>query len=141
MDTINTIELKDEEIYPDDAVLKTILGKAYSAYSALLKMYENNEMKYEWRYYKDGKSWLCKVQKKNKTILWMSVWKDFIQACIYCPERHIEDVLSMDISNEIKEKIKNTKNIGKSRPCIFEVRDIIILDDIEKIMNYKIKLQ
>jgi len=137
METINTIELNNENIYPDDSVLKSVLGEAYSAYTELLKMFTNNEMEYEWRYYKDGKSWLCKVQKKNKTIVWMSAWKDYMQACIYFPERQIEGVLNLDISKEIKDKIIKTKNVGKSKPCIFEVRTNEILNDINKVMNYK----
>lgn len=32
----------------------------------------------EWRYYKDGKSWLCKITQKNKTIVWISLWEPFL---------------------------------------------------------------
>ena len=137
METINTIELNDESIYPNESILKNVLGNAYSAYTELIKMYTNNDLKYEWRYYKDGKSWLCKVQKKNKTIVWMSAWKDCMQACIYFPERQIEGVLNLGISNKTKEKIINTKNVGKSKPCIFEVRNNEILEDVSIVMNYK----
>lgn len=138
METINTIELNNESIYPDESVLKGVLGNAYSAYNELLKIFMNNEMIYEWRYYKDGKSWLCKVQKKNKTIVWMSAWKNYMQACIYFPERQIEGVLNLEISKTLKNKIINTKNVGKSKPCIFEIRTNDILDDFNKVMNYKL---
>ncbi len=137
METINTIELSNENIYPNESVLKNVLGNSYFAYTELLKMLTSYEMKYEWRYYKDGKSWLCKVQKKNKTIAWMSAWKDYMQTCIYFPQRQIEGVLNLDISKEIKDKIIKTKNVGKSKPCIFEVRTIEVLKDIDKVMNYK----
>ena len=70
METINTIELKDESVYPEEQVLKSILGESYNAYCELLKLYDDNNMVYEWRYYKDGKAWLCKVQLKKKTIVW-----------------------------------------------------------------------
>jgi len=137
METINKIELTNESIYPDESILKNVLGNAYSAYSELVKMFTNNEMECEWRYYKDGKAWLCKVQKKKKTIVWMSAWKNYMQICIYFPERQIEGVLNLEISKKIKDKIISTKNVGKSKPCIFEVRTNEILDDISKVMNYK----
>ena len=83
METINRIELYDKLVYPDEQVLKSILGKSYNAYYELLKLYDDNEMEYEWRYYKDGKAWLCKVQKKRRTIVWMSAWKGYMQATVY----------------------------------------------------------
>lgn len=56
METINDIELRDESVYPNENLLKIILVGSYNAYCTLLKMYDDNEMKYEWRYYRDGKA-------------------------------------------------------------------------------------
>ena len=41
--------------------------------------------------------------------------------------------------NELKTKIAETKNVGKSKPCIFEIRDKSLLSDFEKVMLFKIK--
>jgi len=138
METGNNIELKDENIYPDEKVLKRVLGESYEAFTAILELFKNNELTPEWRYYKDGKAWLCKVQKKKKTIVWMSVWSGYFEAAIYIPKRLIDNVYALDISEETKEKIKATKDVGKSKPCIFEVRDDSVLEDFEKVMQYKI---
>lgn len=139
METIKNIQLKDESIYPNEGVLKEILGESYNAYLELLKLYDDNEMNCEWRYYKDGKAWLCKVQRKKKTIVWMSAWKGYMQATIYLPERLMDKIYSLNIKKEIKEKIKNTKNVGKSKPCIFEIRDNDVLKDLNEVMQFKIK--
>ena len=95
-------------------------------------------MKHEWRYYRDGKAWLCKVQKKKKTIVWMSAWTGYLKAAIYIPIRLLDNVYVLKISEDIKKKIESTKAIGKSKPCIFEVKDEKILADFEKVMQYKI---
>lgn len=29
----------------------------------------------EWRYYNDGKSWLCKMLSKKKNLFWLSIWE------------------------------------------------------------------
>lgn len=141
METINTIELKDEAVYPDESVLKTVLGDAYSAYDDLLKLYEVNEMNPIWRYYHDGKAWLCKVQKKKKTIVWMSAWKGFMQATIYMPEKFLDQVYALSISEARKEKIRQARSMGKSRACTFEVRGSEVLEDFEKVMQLKIGLK
>ena len=138
METINKIELNDESVFPDEQLLKAILGKSYNAYSELLKLYDDNKMDYEWRYYKDGKAWLCKVQKKKRTIVWMSAWKGYMQATVYFPEKYIDGIYELDISEEMKEKIRETKNIGKSKPCIFEIRNKNVLEDFNKVMQFKI---
>lgn len=141
METINTLELTDESVYPDEKVLQGILGESYSAYCELLKLFASKNMEGEWRYYKDGKAWLCKVQCKKKTIVWMSAWKGYMQATVYVLDRHMEGFLGLDISVKTKEKIMSTKNVGKSKPCIFEVKNSDILTDLEKVINYKIAVK
>ena len=138
METINTIELTDENTFPYESVLKKVLGRSYNAYLELLKLYENNDLAYEWRYYRDGKAWLCKVQKKKRTIVWMSAWKGYMQAAIYLPERYIDDIIKLSISDDTKNKIMKTKNVGKSKPCIFEIKNKKVLGDLEKVMKFKI---
>ncbi len=139
MTTENIIQLRDESIYPDKSVLMTVLGESFEAYEELLSLFEKSDLDYEWRYYKDGKAWLCKVQKKKKTIVWMSAWKGFVQAAIYLPLRLHDEILDLDIHDDLKTKISETKNVGKSKPCIFEIRDKKLLSDFEKVMLFKIK--
>ena len=94
-----------------------------------------------WRYYHDGKAWLCKVQKKKKTIVWMSAWKGYMQAVIYMPEKYLDQVYALDISETLKEKFKQSRSMGKSRACIFEIRGREVLEDFEKVMQVKIMLK
>ncbi len=138
METINTIELRDENKFPDDTVLRSILKESFLSYRKLLELFTSYEMTYEWRYYRDGKAWLCKVQKKKKTVVWMSAWKGFMQATLYFPEKYIDPVYKLDISEEIKETFRSTKNVGKSKPFIFNISDENILKDLEKVLIYKI---
>lgn len=138
METINNIELTDKDIFPSESLLKKILGRSYNAYLDLLQLYYDNDLVYEWRYYKDGKAWLCKVQKKKKTIVWMSAWKGYMQATVYFPEKYIEDIYKLNIADETKNRIMKTKNVGKSKPCIFEIRNKKVLKELEKVMKFKI---
>ncbi|NMB53245.1 MAG: DUF3788 family protein [Leptolinea sp.] len=134
-------ELRDENIFPDENILKDTLGDTYSAYQALLKLFDENGMVYGWRYYHDGNMWLNKVQKKDKTIVWMSAWKGYAQATIYFPEKHIEKIYTLDISEERKEIIRSAPNTGKSKPCTFQIRSTDVLDDFNKLMKLKMTLK
>ena len=141
METINSVELRDETIYPDIEVLSSVLGEAFESYLSLIDLYKKNDLVNEWRYYKDGKAWLGKVQKKKKTIVWMSVWKGYTQAAIYFPVRLLDEILALDISEVQKEKIMQTKSVGKSKPCIFEIRNQDDLIDLEKVIQFKISIK
>ena len=138
METLNNLELRDESVYPDEKVLKSVLGNSYLVYCDLLQLYNDNELNSEWRYYKDGKAWLCKVQRKKRTIVWMSAWKGYMTAAIYLPVRLIDQIYALNITEETKKIIEHTKNVGKSKPCIFEIRDKDILKDFNEVMQFKI---
>jgi len=139
METINTIELRDQSVFPDETVLRSVLGESYNAYCALLELFGKIQLVPEWRYYKDGKAWLCKVLHKKRTIVWMSAWKGYMQATVYIPLKNIEAVYQLKISEESKAKISSSKNVGKSQPCIFEIRETQILSDLQAVIEYKIK--
>lgn len=135
------MELRDINIYPNETVLEQVLGPAYEAYQQLIELFQKHQMTYEWRYYKDSKAWLCKVEKKKKTIVWASAWNEYIQASIYFPLTLVDKILELDIDEGLKEKINNTANAGKLKPCIFEIRSKEILNDFEKVMELKLSLK
>lgn len=137
METINNIELKDKDLFPDATVLESVLGPSYSYYLTLLDLFDENDMTHEWRYYLDGRTWLCKVQKKKKTIIWMSAWPGYMQATVYVPEARIPEISALDLSERAKVRIAETKHIGKSLPCIFEIRDAQAIRDLNTVMQRK----
>lgn len=141
METIHQIELRDASIFPDEQVLKAILGDSYPAFHELLELYAKYQMTVEWRYYRDGKAWLCKVQYKKKTMVWMSAWKGFMQATIYVPEKYIEEIFALAISDKQKEKFKTTRWMGKSKAFTFEVREATLLKDFEIVLKKKMVLK
>ncbi len=115
-----------------------MLGESYPAYQKLLDLYNENTMTPEWRYYRDGKAWLCKVLKKKKTIVWMSAWKGYMQATIYFREGFAPDMDALNLQEKTKERIRSAKKVGKSVPFIFEIRDETVLEDFRKVMQEKI---
>jgi hypothetical protein len=138
MTTTTEIALRDRDEYPNDAVLSSVFGDAFSAYCDLLMMLKVNNLTPEWRYYSDGKAWLCKVQKEKRTIFWMSAWKGHMKATIYVPQKHFSGISQLDIKPQTLQAIEATKPVGKSQPCTFEISDSIMLADFEKVMLFKV---
>jgi hypothetical protein len=139
MEQVNATELADESQYPSDVILQEVLGRSYAAYQKLLSLYEAHGLVWQWRYYRDGKAWLCKVQKGSRTIVWMSAWKGFMKATIYFPEKLAGGMLALDLGQETKDNIKDVRKVGKSTPCMFEIRNAKALKDFETVMRYKLQ--
>jgi hypothetical protein len=139
MDT--TVELRDKDIFPDEDRLKAVLGRGYPAFLALLDALRERGIDHEWRYYNDGKAWLCKAARKAKTAVWMSARKGFIKATIYIPGPHIEGLYGLDLSEETKARLRGTENTGKSKGATFEVRGKAVLKDFERVLEYKLAIR
>lgn len=121
--------LCDKAVPPSDDVLKNPL------YLAIVE-----GLTPEWRYYNDGKSWLCKVGNGRKTIFWFSVWEGFFQVSFFFVERHLEGLAALGTTRgELK------KEFGKMIPLIFEVRDDAsaaeTVAEIRRVVEFKKKMK
>lgn len=134
--------LKDQNIYPDREVLKEKLGKSFAAYEELFESVTGKEYSLvpEWRYYNDGKAWLCKVIHKKKTVFWLSVWEGgFFKTAFYFTEKTAAGIESLVIDESIKKNFKRHKPVGKLLPLAIEVTSKKQLPDLLKVISYKLK--
>ena len=69
----------------------------------------------EWRYYKDGKSWLLKILRKKKTVCWVSLIGNGFRATFYFSDKFEDAIYTSSISEALKEEFKNGKHYGKIR--------------------------
>ena len=133
------ILLREPEIFPSEEVLKTVLGQVYDVWVALEKQLAQSEfsLMLEWNYYKDGKSWMCKVGHKKKNVFWLSVWEGFFKATFFFTERHLAGIAELDISEQIKEDFCRMKPIGKLLPMVISIDRQEQLADLLKIVKFK----
>jgi len=132
--------LKDPEIFPSKEVLKNALGsEIYSVLEELETRLTQKEfgITLEWRYYQDGKAWLCKACYKKKTIFWLSVWEGIFKTAFYFLERHLEEIDALEITEQIKEDFYRTKSVGKLLPMLVNINKQEQLDDFLKIVKFK----
>ena len=131
--------LRDAEIVPSDKVLKDTLGDVYDVLESFLATITNEAylLSFEWRYYNDGKAWLCKVQHKKKTILWLSVWEGFFKVSFFFTEQHLEAFSALDISEAIKTELASAKAVGRLIPMIFNINNANQLEELLTVVRFK----
>ena len=132
--------LIDPDVFPSAEVLGKALDKKYPVFKEFICTVESEDLKLipNWRYYKDGKAWLCKITLKKKTVVWLSVWSDCFKVAFYFTEKSGEGIPGLRIDDSIKEFYLNHKPIGKLKPIVVEVRSKSQLVDINTLIKYKI---
>lgn len=134
--------LRDPGILPSAEVLEKNLGKdIFVVFEELMMEISKKELSADWRYYRDGKSWLCKVINKKKTVFWLSIWDGFFKTSFFFTAKNCLAVGDLDIDNRIKEEFAQTKAIGKLLPLILDIRKKEQLSDLLKIIEYKKSLK
>jgi len=133
--------LREQDIYPNNNVLQTLLGDVFNTYQELEALLISYDLILNWNYYKDGKAYLCKVTYKKKTIFWLSIWETYIKIGFYFNENTSLGIYDLDIDQSIITNFDQTKHVGKFRQLIFEIRDNSQFGDLTKIITYKMSLK
>lgn len=134
---MDTQLLRDKELYPTEEVLQKVLMDSIQAYNQLVTTIAELQAEMIWRYYNDGKAWLCKVQHKNKTIFWLSVWDGYFKTTFYFTEKNCQGIELLDIDQTIRNEFRNNKPIGKFLPLTLTIQNRNQLIDLLKIAEYK----
>ena len=134
-----TILLREKETEPTDKVLENALGKElFIIYQELIEIFTNEfSLETQWRFYKDGKAWLCKIVYQKKTILWLSIWEGYIKTGFYFTEKTGIGVLGLDIDNKIKAEFEVAKPVGKLIPLIIDINQQKQIEDLKEVIKYK----
>ena len=135
--------LREQEIIPTEEVLKNVLGESYSAFETLINTITAPEFGLipEWNYYKDGKSWLCKVCYKKKTVFWLSAWDKFFKITFFFTEKHLEGIALLNIEENIKDDFGKVKPVGRLLPLLISINKTEQLSDALKIIEFKKRLK
>ena len=135
------ILLRDSEIFPTDEVLRnTLVDSVHEVLESFIHTITSDEYGLipEWKFYNDGKAWLCKVVYKKKTVFWLSIWEGYFQIGFFFTEKHLEAIAVLDIDEKIKEDFCLMKPVGKLLPMIFkivrneQIKDLLIVVRFKK---------
>lgn len=131
--------LKNEADAPSEIFLEEVLSKdLYSLYTKIIELAKVKEgLDPQWRFYKDGGAWLCKVVNGKKTIFWLSLWSDCIKVSFYFTEKNCGAIRDLKIADELKSKFFKEAPIGKLIPLVMELTLEEHLPDLEVLIIYK----
>lgn len=135
--------LNDPAVPPSPEVLQNVLGMGFPVYEKTMAIITANPygLVPEWRYYNDGKAWLCKVVFKKKTIFWLSVWDGFFKTGFYFVERHCPGIHELEIDESIKQNLRLAKPSGTLYPVGLVLNREEQIPDLLKIIEYKKNLK
>lgn len=107
--------LSDKNQYPTEDIIFSHIGRANTLWISFFEYIHSNHTDFteEWRYYNDGKSWLMKVQRKAKTVFWLSIIKNAFRITFYFTERAEEAIFKSSISDELKAQFRDGRSYGK----------------------------
>lgn len=135
--------LNDKNEYPDDKVLQKYMGTTKPFWDEFTSVVSTEfpGVAFEWRYYNDGKAWLCKLTLKKKTMCWISVWDQFFKLTFYFTEKTGASISNLDIAPALKESFAQSPSIGRLKPLTIDVKSREILDSARILMDYKSRLK
>ena len=133
--------LNDKLEYPNNEVLAKYLGKTKAIWDEFITHISSSfsTMSPEWKYYNDGKAWLCKLVHKKKTVCWISIWDQYFKVTFYFTEKNDKDINRLKIDPVWKNRYKSNKSIGKIKPLTVEVKTKKTLAGIYELISYKSK--
>ncbi len=135
--------LRKQEIFPNTEVLEEAFGSSFPVYQQWMNTITDFplQLQVEWRFYNDGKAWLCKIIHKKKTLCWLSVWDGFFKVSFFFTEKHVPAIQSLPIEKSLKDSFQDAKTIGKLKPFVITLNDATYFNDLMKILRLKISLK
>jgi hypothetical protein len=67
----------------------------------------------QWRYYRDGKSWLLKVSRKARTVFWLSIVEGSFRITFYFTGKAAPAISKSSLSDELKRQYRGGRRSGK----------------------------
>jgi hypothetical protein len=109
--------LADKNQFPTEEVIFSHIGKSKALWLLLFEYIHRNHPDFteQWKYYRDGKSWLLKVSRKAKTIFWLSIVEGSFRTTFYFTDKAEHAILRSSISDELKKQYRSGKRYNKIR--------------------------
>ncbi len=135
--------LRDPDGYPSDDVLRRHLGRGMASWQALVAHIEEHDpaLSGEWRFYKDGKSWLYKATHKKLTLCWATVFRGKFKTTCYFPDRAEPAITGSKLPKTYIDQYLDGRRYGKTRAISVDVRKLADLKATKQIMELRLQVK
>ena len=140
---MDQLVLINQDESPTEEIIFSHIGKTKNHWVSIFEHIHSNHPEFteEWRYYKDGKSWLLKVQRKSKTVCWVSVLKGKFKMTFYFTDRAEPAIMESSISEELKENFRTGKYFNKIRGLTITFKSKKDVKYAEQLINIKLEVK
>ena len=140
---METIVLNDKSVMPNEQIVFSIIGDKHILWQKIMKYLHDNhtDITEVWRYYNDGKSWLFRTMKKEKTIFWIRVLEDTFRIAFYFGDKAEPMIEQSDLPEGIKNDFRNAKRFNTTRGISIEMADPADVDNAIKLIELKLQLK
>ena len=130
--------LRDPAIAPTPTVLQAALKRRYRVLVTLLDhLVPTLNISAEWRYYRDGGGWLCKLQHRRKTTAWLSIWNSGVKLSFYFTAKSAPGVFDLPLSVDTKAAFKAVPPVGAFRPLTLTLTRLNQFDEVRTLLAYQ----
>ncbi len=92
----------------------------------------------EWHVSVKKYGWGFRIKDKKRAIIYLSPRKDFFKIAMVFGQKATDRILASDISDFIKNEIRNARVYAEGRVIRLEIEDTSFINDIKKLIEIKI---
>ena len=131
--------LTDPAEKPTGAVVHRHLGGVARLWDALFRRVHeaHPEFEEEWRYYRDGKSWLLKVTHGSRTICWVSVSEHSFRLTVSLPARAEHTIAQSSLPADLKGQFLEAAEGARTRGVTVVFHDDSDIEAAEELLTLR----
>ncbi|KPJ63295.1 hypothetical protein AMJ44_14570 [candidate division WOR-1 bacterium DG_54_3] len=135
--------LTDKNQFPTEEIIFSHIGKSKLFWESIFNHIHTNHPDFteQWRFYSDYKSWLFKITRKSKTILWLSILEGTFRTTFYFSDKAESAIIESSISDKLKTEFKQAKRYNKIRPITLLVNNHEAVEHIKTLIEVKLSIK
>ncbi len=117
--------LTNPDVFPTSQIISDYLGTRFRLWDNLFKNIESQypELQGSWKYYRDVKSWLFRLCKGTRTIMWLSLIDNTFRCTFYFNQKNKSLVQTSSLPQEIKDTFAKINKDKKFKNLILFIKD------------------
>ena len=129
----------NKEIVPIDEDLEDVLKNSFDSFSKLISFLESEygALKKEWKFYSKKAGWTLRVSNDKRNLVFISPNDDHFFVTVNMSVKVSKIVLDLDISDNTKDLLKQTKPYAEGKSVLIPVRKDVDLEDIKTLLNVR----
>lgn len=120
--------------------LKSALGETFDSWNDLVAFTHENEenAQDEWNFSSEKFGWSFRIKDKKRVVVYLLPRDKFFKVAFVFGQKATDQILESDVSEEIKAELNAAKVYAEGRGIRIEIRDRSKLEDIRKLIRFKI---